>query len=193
MSLTILKKFARTERGTVSLEAVLAFPMLIWILTAMFVFYDAFKTYNVSQKAAYSIGDMLSREEFKEIDCTYMSRMADLYDWLAHSEGDNRIVVSVIEREFNSVTLQEETRLYWSRHADCTIAHTDLSDIEDRLPGLALGEQLILVEGYQAWEPAFNVGLPGFTFYQTAVQRPRFAPKLEWDASSGVVTLGTNN
>lgn len=189
MSLKCFRKFARTERGTVSLEAVLAFPMLIWIVTAMFVFYDAFKTYNVSQKAAYSLADTLSREDGKVIDDDYMRRLADLFDWLAHSEGGNRIIVTVLEKELNPVSLKEEINIEWSRDGAGNIAHTDLSEIEDRIPVMSLGEQLIFVEGFQGWEPAFNVGLPGFTFHQVAIHRPR-GPKLSWEGSSAIVLVG---
>ena len=63
MRFNFTKRFSTNEDGGLSIEAVLAIPLLVWALTATIVFYDAFKTPHISQKATYTIADMLSHEE----------------------------------------------------------------------------------------------------------------------------------
>ena len=68
------KYFRRSEEGSLSVETIFAIPMLVWAITATFVFWDAFKTLNVSQKATYTVADMLSRET-QTIDADYLTGM----------------------------------------------------------------------------------------------------------------------
>ena len=42
-----LKAFGRNDAGSVSVEAVIMFPILLWAFAAMFVFWDAFKMQNI--------------------------------------------------------------------------------------------------------------------------------------------------
>uniref|UniRef100_UPI0039B5EE2A TadE/TadG family type IV pilus assembly protein n=1 Tax=Silicimonas sp. MF1-12-2 TaxID=3384793 RepID=UPI0039B5EE2A len=82
------KYFRRSEDGSLSIETVFALPMLVWAITATFVFWDAFKTLNVSQKATYTVADMLSRET-QAINADYLTGMHELFDYLSSSPGDN--------------------------------------------------------------------------------------------------------
>ena len=70
------------EDGTVSVEAVKVYQLLIWAITATFVFFDAFKTLHLSQKATYAVADMLSRESVA-IDDDYLTAMHEVFAHLA--------------------------------------------------------------------------------------------------------------
>lgn len=174
--------FLRNERGALSIEAVFALPMLVWAITATFVFWDAFKTLNISQKATYTVADMLSRET-GDIDDDYMTSMHEIFDFLAGENGDNALRVTVVTFETDPVTGTDELQLVWSEGANIS-RHDDLTAIESRLPTLALGEQIIVVESFQDWAPAFTVGLAAYRFREVALARPRFAPQLSCDFSS---------
>lgn len=54
--------YLRAEDGLVLAEALIMLPLLIWGLIAMFNYWDVFRTINMTQKAAYSIADLLSRQ-----------------------------------------------------------------------------------------------------------------------------------
>ncbi len=51
----------------------------------------------------------------------------------------------------------------------------DLVGIEDRLPVMARGERLFVVETFLPYVPAFNVGVDPQEFVNFTVTRPRFA------------------
>ena len=58
----LVKRFLRDDRGTVTVEFVLIFPLLALWLGASFIFFDAFKTTSQAAKAAYTIADIVSRQ-----------------------------------------------------------------------------------------------------------------------------------
>lgn len=179
-------RFARSESGSLSIEAVFAVPILAWAITATFVFFDAFKTQYISQRATYTVADMLSREEVA-IDTNYLTALHEMYDYLSNSEGNNNLRVTVIERKTDPNTGDPYLDLIWS-HGVGVAEYVNLSVIEDRIPGIAVGEQLIIVESEQEWSPAFGVGLASYNFYEMALARPRFAPKLCWQTTTGCTT-----
>jgi hypothetical protein len=53
-----------------------------------------------------------------------------------------------------------------------------LSSIADRLPILADGDHVVLVEVAVDYTPSFNVGLGKQTIEQFIVTRPRFVPRV---------------
>ena len=57
-----IRAFAKDESGILLAETLILLPLLIWAFLALFVYWDAFRTINVSQKAAYSIADLMSRQ-----------------------------------------------------------------------------------------------------------------------------------
>ena len=69
------KRFCTSERGTAPVEAVIVTPLLFWWYLASYQYFDAFREKNASQKAAYAISDLISRET-EEIDTAYIERMA---------------------------------------------------------------------------------------------------------------------
>lgn len=176
--------FRRKEDGSLSIEVVLAVPMLVWAITATFVFWDAFKTLNVTQKATYTVADMLSRET-QSIDANYMTAMHELFDYLSTSPGNNALRVTVVSMAQDVNTGVKTRSLEWSEGVGGISGYTDLTVIEPRLPDMSDGDFLIVVESEQDWSPAFSVGLANYRFREVAIARPRFAPKLVWDNGTG--------
>jgi hypothetical protein len=175
------KKFHQSEHGGLTVEAVLIIPILVWALTATFVFWDAFKTINVSQKATYTIADTFSRET-SAINPDYMTATHELFDYLMGGTGSNALRVSVVSMSQDPITLEKSMTLEWSQGVGGVGGYTDLVVLQDRVPDMAPGDQLIVVESEQEWAPAFAVGLARYRFREVAISRPRFAPQLVWDA-----------
>ena len=55
--------FLRDEDGLILAEGLLMLPLVIWALVAMFIYWDVFRTINITQKAAYGVADLLSRQK----------------------------------------------------------------------------------------------------------------------------------
>lgn len=185
-------RFSRDEDGSLSVEAVFAIPFLVIAMTAMFVFFDAFKTQNLSQKATYTIADMLSRER-NAIDGDYLQAMQELFGFLNQNGRDNGLRVSVVSMNVDQDTGERTLTLEWSEGTGGQKGHQSIDPILARIPQMAHGDQLILVESFQRWEPQFSSPMKPFTFRETAVTRPRFAPQLKWDGSTTTSTSGGGN
>lgn len=177
--LRLTRRFRRSERGSLSVETVFAVPLLVWAITATFVFWDAFKTLNISQKATYTVADMLSRET-RPIDADYLTSLHELFDHLSHSGGDNALRVTVVRMVQDEYGVKSR-ELVWSRGVGGLTDHEDLVAIEPRLPDMASGDQMIVVESEQDWSPGFSVGLASYRFRDVAIARPRFTPQVVWD------------
>ena len=181
MRIANLKSFFANDKGSLSIEAVLAVPILVWAMTATFVFWDAFKTLNISQKATYTVADMLSRET-QDITPNYMTAMHEIFDYLAESDGDNALRVTVVTLTVDPDTNVESLELVWSEGVGGINGYDNLDAISERIPAMAVGDQMIVVESEQEWAPAFSVGLASYRFREVALSRPRFGPQLDWDA-----------
>lgn len=179
MKVSFMRRFSQAENGSLSIEAVFALPMLVWAITATFVFWDAFKTLNVSQKATYTVADMLSRET-QAIDGPYLTSMHELYAYLSTSEGDNALRITVVRMDLDQATGVKSYALVWSQGVGGIAGYTDLAVIQSRLPDMSPGDQMIVVESEQEWAPDFAVGLASYRFREVAISRPRFAPQLVW-------------
>ena len=184
MRLRWFNKISKSDDGSLSIEAVLIVPILVWAITATFVFWDAFKTINISQKATYTVADMLSRET-QGIDANYMIAAHETFDFLAGSAGNNALRVTVVAMVEDPDTLVKSYQLVWSEGVGGIAGYGDLTVLEPRLPDMAAGDQMIVVESEQNWAPAFAVGLTNYRFREVAISRPRFSAQLVWDDGSG--------
>ena len=121
---------------------------------------------------------MLSREK-REITPDYMTTIHELHAYLGNRSDGNAVRVTVVTMTEDPDTNVKSMELVWSKSVGGLEDHTDINAISSRIPDMAVGDQMILVEGVQAWTPAFNIGLPAYNFRQTAVLRPR-PPQLKW-------------
>jgi hypothetical protein len=76
---------------------VVIFPLLVWAYTAMFVFWDAFKTQNINLKATYTIADMISREQ-EEICDDYIEGARSIYAFLNAGDANHQVRVTNVQQ-----------------------------------------------------------------------------------------------
>lgn len=174
-----LKRFALSdEGGSVSIETVLIMPILLWAYVSSFVFFDGFKHHSMNLKAAYTVGDMLSRQT-APINESYLEGMADVFDFLTFQRHGSWLRVSQIRWQ----SAYNRYNVDWSYATDgnnqARLMNENLVDIEGRLPPMVNGERILLVESFTNYTPAFSVGLsPTVQFKNFVVTSPRFAPQL---------------
>lgn len=187
-----LRRFAASESGGMSVEAVIIFPILLWAFIAMFVFWDAFKSQNINLKATYTIADMISREDgANTIDEDYIDGANDVYGFLTGNRPDNETRVSVVSVGLASDGITPELNLEWSESSNeaAMPGFNDIAQIEDRLPILSVGDQLIVVETQVLWEPVMErVPLVGSiltprTMTELVFTSPRFLPQIIWEGA----------
>ncbi|MCG7492999.1 TadE/TadG family type IV pilus assembly protein [Thalassobius sp. Cn5-15] len=168
-------RFVKDGSGSVAVEAVLILPFLLWTFLATYVYFDAFRQSSVNLRAAYTIGDMLSRET-AAVNDTYVSSMQNLFEFLSKRNSDPAVRISVAMWD------EEDSRykLDWSeaRGGRAPLNEDGVNAMRTRLPDLPDNERVILVETWSTYKPLFNVGLSEDDLYNMVFTSPRFAPQL---------------
>jgi len=176
----LLHDFAADESGTVLPEAVIVLPSMFWAYLATFVWFDAFRSETEYMKAAYAMADAVSRE-VSPITDNYMDSMSKMLDFMTSSPRDVQLRVSIICWSEN----QQKYSVAWSqtRGGASKQDNNTINNYEAHLPNFKQGDQVILLETFTRWEPAFNMGLKPREIYNAIVTRPRFAPQVKWDGN----------
>ncbi|WP_095590050.1 TadE/TadG family type IV pilus assembly protein [Actibacterium ureilyticum] len=184
----ILRRFAKEEKGTLTVEAVMILPILVWWWVASLVFFDAYQALNVNQKAAYTVSDMISREMGDEpVNATYMDGMGAVFGYLTAGHGTNsaiRVTEIYCEDDCDLDNPNRVIRTDWSYSTDSRPALDDdtIVNFEDQIPIMTKQDRAIMVETFMDYTSAFNVGLDDGNYQNLVVTRLRFAPKLCWNA-----------
>ena len=168
-------RFSRDSSGSVTVEAVLVLPLLLWAYMATFVFYDAFKTRRMNQSAAYTISDMITRQT-NTINIAYIEGLNIVYDYLSQTDRPTSIrVTSVFWDAAGSVY-----RVQWSyaTGGKPIMVDANLVALQPKLPLIPVGDTLILMETNLDYTPAFDVGLVAHTFTEFIATRPRFVAQV---------------
>lgn len=178
----VLCRFARNESGSISVEAMLIFPILLWCYLGTFVFFDAYRSQSTNLKAAYTIGDTLSRET-GYVTPAYLDSLSALHRFLVDEDNSLarlRVTVYRFQQSDNSY------RVRWSRTrgGGMELADAELATLRLNLPVMPDGEIAILVETWVGYRPSYSVGLEDFIFNDLVVTRPRFAGQLCTNSSN---------
>lgn len=170
-----LSRFARDQRGTITVESVIYLPLLIWIVIMTFVFFDVFRNENTNAKAAYAVADVLSRQ-VTPVNAAYLDGLGQVYARLARARHPTSLRVSSVDFDFNA----DAYRLRWSYATDGADALTAdvLQQMTGRLPTLSPGETIILVETMLDYEPLLDFGFGARNLHHVIPTRPRFVPRL---------------
>lgn len=173
---SFLKCFASDVRGHINVEAVIVFPALLFLFGVGWTYFDAFRQQAVNQKANYVIGDMISRET-ESIDGAYITNARNLLRHLTKTSGaDSDLRITVVQFSDSHGGWQ----VSWSRERgnQPRLNNADLAAYAEKLPSGTNGDQLIMVETWDAYSPVFGVGLDDFEIRTYSFTRPRYAPQV---------------
>lgn len=168
--------FSREERGSIAVEAVLILPMLFWTFMVLFSSFHAFRTYTLNQKAAYTIGDMISRET-NPLDATYMNGARELLGYLTNASRDN-VSVRVTQVRFDAESGNFERIWGLAMGFQGTSTDAEVRTWSGKLPVMPDGEQVIVVETAAAYTPPFDVGFHERDVENFVFTRSRYTPGL---------------
>lgn len=174
----IMRRFGRDENGTIVAEAVIVLPMMLWAYLALFVYWDAYRSINSAQKAAYTIADVISRDTSRTgLPSNYITGLRDTMRYLI--DRDQVVKIRVTSISWSAVDTQ--FKVEWSRSPDnamVPLTTTSLQLLKTRIPKMADGDTVVLVETEVYYSPAFNVGLNDEVMKQFIVTRPRVLPRI---------------
>lgn len=188
------KQFLRDEDGLILAETVVMLPLLIWALVAMFIYWDVFRTINVTQKASYAIADLLSRQR-DTIPTTFANGLQNVADFL--TPGGHPVKLRITSFECVSPPLATQPgvtqacnatlgsyRLLFSFSPGGKVTALNQADIQPwkmtRVPVLNNGESVFVVETSVEFKTQMKTVLAGFlvgvqdgTYGEFVVTRPR--------------------
>jgi hypothetical protein len=184
-----VQAFLKDESGVLLAEALIMLPILIWGFVALVVYWDLFRVMNVSQKAAYSISDVLSRQEFP-ISEDFIEGMPALLSFLTPDAAGSRLRITslqMVEGPNNPANpvfdANDDFCLLFSRSSSPLIdpyTQSDLKALAPKIPDMNGLESVVIVETWVDYAPDFDTGVlntaPGVkdqVFYQFIVTRPR--------------------
>ncbi|CUJ90580.1 hypothetical protein RUE5091_01001 [Ruegeria denitrificans] len=171
------KQFRAREEGSISLEAVLITPMLVWTIMAGYTFFEAYRQSASNIKAAHTIGDLISRET-REINSAYIDSMEEMFGLMVANQADLKIRISLVlyDEATNSHSVN------WSAiRGGFTekLSDADIGQYKDDLPPMSDQNTLILVETSNTFVPLFRVGLANIDLENFIFTRPRFANNIK--------------
>ncbi len=180
-----LSNFRDDTRGTLMVETVIMLPLLIWALAATYEFFEVHRYKSVREKATYTIGDMISREN-DFLTEVYIDNTKVLFDEITDDDGINQIRVSIVKYDKNI----DKYKISWSEVRGtgefAPLETADVADKHSELPVLEHGKEVILIESTSSYDPLFTVGLASDLKVQTRVLTTiRFAPQICFEGECG--------
>lgn len=172
----LVHRFHREEHGTLMAEAVLVLPFMLWSYLALFVYWDSYRAINTVQKAAYTVSDMISRERTSVTEA-YIVGMDSIIEHMIDQDQDAKTRIT----EITWSQINNRYEVFWSRsphNALPLLTTASVAALADRLPTMADGDHVVLVEVEVNYEASFNVGIDDQTMKQFIVTRPRFLPRI---------------
>jgi hypothetical protein len=184
-------RYVRDEDGTVLVEFLILFPLLIWASIAIFVYWDVFRTQSTAQKAAYSLADVISRQK-APLTTSFVNGMQGLFEFLMLSNsqgGEIRITSLIFNDGLNDVSESDDKYdLIFSvspMGKMTPLTEDKLLLLKDNIPKLSDGESVVIVETTVNFIPSFDIGLGspllrrftglgGQSFREFIVTPPRF-------------------
>ena len=172
-----LRKLWRQEDGTLIFEFLVFAPLMFWTFIATLAYFDLYRTEAVSEKAAMTIADMISREQ-NYITDAYIDGAHELLTFLTRNDPDPGMRVSVLRfhdkaSEINPDDATDHYHIVWSEirgNADLGVMTSkQASDMSPRLPLMADGDRIILVETWTHYSSAYNLGLATLYGYRQSI------------------------
>ncbi|PRY74468.1 TadE/TadG family type IV pilus assembly protein [Marivita geojedonensis] len=191
----LLSRFSRDEKGDITVEVLILLPALLVIFAASWVYFDVMRQQTINQKANYTIGDIVSRET-EILDESYIDNAQNLLLHLAQAQGDDvDLRITIVQYNVNGNGNGKDSNnsgndngnnngsydLVWSKaRGDWPeLTQADIDASVAQLPLLAPGDQTILVETRDWYNPLLNLTpLDAFDISTYSFTRPRFAPQV---------------
>ena len=172
--------FLRDTHGSVSVEAVLITPLLIWGMVSTYVFYDGFRHKTRVHVAANSVVDVLSRQT-ATITPQFVEDLNNVFDTLATMRGSTSMRITSVAQ----TAVDDAPIIAWSHGTRGIPAAQTLTDLTGAVPPILTGEAVVVLETFGTWQPPFPLlgmeRMVGLNMQVTT--RPRFVPWLHYEGS----------
>ena len=176
-----LKRFFSAEEGSQTIAFVVLLPLLVWSIMAMLTFTDAFRIRAMATDATAVIADSLSRQS-TPIGLDDLLGLQSVAEQLTDYEVSLRVTqvrclrdCANLDRRIILVDFSQGVGLDSLLDLDFVAGLS-----RQRVPLMAEGDRLVLVETSFMHEPIARIGLAGWEVSVSHATRMRFAPQLCW-------------
>lgn len=171
-------RFAADTEGLITVESLIVLPFYLYWFISTFYLFDLFRLAGINEKAAYTVADIISREQGgNDVDSDYIDGLNSIFDFLISDRGETWIRVSQIGYDLD----EDDYFADWSYATKGKPALTGfVNELRDRLPVMPDGEFVILVETFTLKTGLSFQGTSGdlTTFIVT---RPRFVRRIPYE------------
>lgn len=176
-----LRNCLRSDRGAMSVEAVIILPILIWAFFGMFTIFEAFRQRSVTLKASYTVADMISRQ-IDALGPDAIVGLNDVFDYLTVSNEPSWMRVTSVYWDRDGARFR--SRWSYATHGHAPLNDLTLQDLKEFVPAMSSGDTVIMLETYLTFTPAFDMGLTAGVNRNVIVTRPRFASQVVFDLNA---------
>jgi hypothetical protein len=215
-ALHAIRNFFSETRGSMAVEAVLILPVMSLMFIFFNVYWDAYRTKNLAQKATYTIADIISRER-AQIVPNYAKSFVRVFNYAAEVPGTLNVTnygTSAAIIRVTSVTFTDgedeaddgQVNMVWSISSDPLRmpewTNDTIAEIAGQIPAMLDGDNIIVVESRMRWQPKFTAAMAADLLGESstgwfterdietmATVRPRFVPRVCF--SNNVVGAGS--
>lgn len=179
-----VRAFVRETDATAVVEMSIVLPAMILFFGVGLIVQDAIRISYLNNKAAYTVSDMVSREDV-QIDTPYFEGLNSVFDYLINYRYPTELRISTIECTADCD--DEDARVLevcWSKPSSGLTALTneDIAEYADRTPILAMGDTLLMTEAFLDFTPFMGDAiLSAKTYEAISFTRPRIVPQLKFD------------
>jgi hypothetical protein len=204
-ALQAIRKFLTETRGSMAVEAVLILPVMSLMFIFFNVYWDAYRSKNLAQKATYTIADIISRER-AQIVPNYAKSFVRVFNYAAEVPGTLNVTnygTSAAIIRVTSVTFTDgededdegQVNMVWSISSDPNRmpewTNDTINAIVGQIPAMLDGDNIIVVESRMRWQPKFTAAMAADLLGESstgwftardietmATVRPRFVPRV---------------
>lgn len=171
------RRFRSESRGSITVESVIMLPLLFWWYIAAFQYFDAYREKSLNIKAAYTLADLITREELP-VNAAFINGMGEVFDYLVRSDETTWIRVTSIQ--WNDTTRQMIVLWSYATKLNSIYTNANIGAQLYRIPIMSHLDTAIIVETHGSLTPIVEIGITSLDFDQFVVMRPRFVPLVLW-------------
>lgn len=218
-ALHAIRKFLSETRGSMAVEAVLILPVMSLMFIFFNVYWDAYRSKNLAQKATYTIADIISRER-AQIVPNYAKSFVRVFNYAAEVPGTLNVtnyatsaaiirVTSVTFTDADDEDDEGQVNMVWSISSDPIRmpewTNETIDEIVGQIPAMLDGDNIVVVESRVRWQPKITATMAADLLGESstgwftardietmATVRPRFVPRVCFTnnvAGSGAVVV----
>ncbi|MDG1531944.1 MAG: hypothetical protein P8Q99_11390 [Paracoccaceae bacterium] len=173
--------FVEDQSGVILVELIVMLPAMLFAFYMGFAFFDAYQAKVASERAAYTLGDLISRET-GTVDSAYIDGMGEIFTYLTDADQDDYWF------RVTSLTWSDEDEGHTIDWSDATtnnsaMTQSELNSILESIPLMADGDTIMVVETNETYTPILSNMIGNQIFKNINIVRARFVPAVLYEDS----------